>query len=289
MIRSMTAYAGRSTSTPAGQLAWEIRSVNHRYLDVSLRLPDDFRALEPGIRERCKARLARGKVEVGLRFVPDPEAAAGTWSLNRPLAETLLARHGELQSLAGRDAAPDLDALMQWPGLVVEQRPDLADERERALDLLDEAIDALVEAREQEGRAIVEMLEPRLDGILAEVEKVREHLPAVREALEARFRERIERLGDEIEPGRLEQELALQWTKLDVDEELDRLTAHVAEIRRVMALDEPVGRRLDFLMQELNREANTLGSKAVAVETTGVAVELKVLIEQIREQVQNVE
>ena len=133
------------------------------------------------------------------------------------------------------------------------------------------------------------MLTPRLDGILEQVARVREHLPVVREALHARFRERLEALDLEVEPGRMEQEIALQLTRLDVDEELDRLTAHVAEIRRVLELDEPVGRRLDFLMQELNREANTLGSKSVATETTGVAVELKVLIEQMREQIQNVE
>jgi uncharacterized protein (TIGR00255 family) len=133
------------------------------------------------------------------------------------------------------------------------------------------------------------MLEPRLAGILEQADVVRQHLPAVREALETRFRERLDGLGVDIEPGRMEQEIALQLGKLDVDEELDRLEAHVAEVRRVLTLDEPVGRRLDFLMQELNREANTLGSKSVATETTGVSVELKVLIEQMREQVQNVE
>jgi len=289
MIHSMTAYASRSEAATAGQLAWELKSVNQRYLDLSPRLPEEFRVLEPEIRERFKRRFSRGKIEINLRYQPDPAAESATLELNRPLAETLLAQLERLQKLAGSTAEPDLGRLLSWPGMIIEQRPDFDAERARALDLLDRCIEDLGAARAQEGRAIAEMLQPRLDGVLQQVAKVRAHLPAVREALKTRFDERLAGLGQEIEPGRMEQEIALQLTRLDVDEELDRLEAHVTEIRRVLALDEPVGRRLDFLMQELNREANTLGSKSVAVETTGVAVELKVLIEQMREQVQNVE
>jgi len=289
MIHSMTAYASRSEAATAGQLVWELKSVNQRYLDLSTRLPEEFRILEPEIRERFKRRFNRGKIEINLRYQPDPAAESATLELNQPLAETLLAQLERLQKIAGSTAESDLGTLLSWPGMILQQRPDFDAERARALELLDRCIDDLDAARAREGTAIARMLEPRLDGIVEQVARVRKHLPAVREALRTRFNERLAGLGQDIEPGRMEQEIALQLTRLDVDEELDRLEAHVAEIRRVLALEEPVGRRLDFLMQELNREANTLGSKSVAAETTGVAVELKVLIEQMREQIQNVE
>jgi len=289
MLNSMTAYANVGDPGTLGTLIWELKSVNHRYLDVSPRLPEEFRVLEPAVREAFKRRLARGKVDATLRFQPDPAAAGTAVELNRPLAEALLGQVRELGEMAGGGGEPDLVRLLSWPGVVVEQRPDFEAERERALALLERALDALLEARASEGRAIAAMLESRLDGIVEQVGKVRGHLPAVREALARRFEERLANLSLDVDNARLEQEVALQLTKLDVDEELDRLDAHVAEIRRVIVLDEPVGRRLDFLMQELNREANTLGSKSVAVETTGVSVELKVLIEQMREQIQNVE
>ena len=289
MIHSMTAYASRSEAGELGQLTWELRSVNQRYLDVSLRLPEEFRALEPQIRERVKQRFSRGKIEIGLRYVPDPRSEAAGMVLNETLAKTLLEKFHRLQSLSKTSVQPDLVQLLSWPGVVSEQRPDFDRERERALELLSGCIDDLAAARATEGEAIAAMIRSRLDGIEEQVARVREHLPAVREALQARFSERLAQLDQDVDPGRMEQEIALQLTKLDVDEELDRLETHVAEIRRVLDLDEPVGRRLDFLMQELNREANTLGSKSVAAETSGVAVELKVLIEQMREQIQNVE
>lgn len=288
MIRSMTAYARRSGTIPGGQLVWELRSVNQRYLDLALRLPEDFRALEPAVRQRFKDRLGRGKVEVGVRFQRDP-AVEAELGINQALARGLLRAHDELAALAGHGREPDLVRLLAWPGLVAQAETDIEAAREPALALLDGAIDDLIAAREQEGRAIAAMLEQRLAGIETEAARVRERLPAIREAVDARFRERLDALEAPVEPGRIEQEVVVQLQKLDVDEELDRLDAHVAEVRRVMALDEPVGRRLDFLMQELNREANTLGSKAALAELGQAAVELKVLVEQMREQVQNVE
>ncbi len=289
MPNSMTAYASISESGAAGVLSWELRSVNHRYLDVSLRLPEEFRVLEPAVREMFKRTLARGKVDATLRFRPEPGAAAASLELDRTLALALVHRVVELQHLAGSGTDPDVVHLIQWPGLLREQGADFEAERNRATALLEQALDKLGEARSREGSAIAEMLESRLAVLLQQVGRVREHLPAVRETLKTRFQQRVESLDMELEPTRLEQEVALQLTRLDVDEELDRLEAHAAEIRRVIALDEPVGRRLDFLMQELNREANTLGSKSMAAETTGISVELKVLIEQMREQIQNVE
>ena len=289
MIRSMTAYAQATAASANGQLTWELRSVNQRYLDVSPRLPEDFRPLEPELRQRFKERLGRGKVEVSLRFQADPATTSARLEVNHELARALVDAHDEIAEMAGGSAEPDLVHLLNWPGLIVQEHADLEDDRVQALELLDQAIAALVAAREQEGAAIAEMLESRLAAMASQVEVVRERLPEIRTALETRFRERLAAIDAPVEPGRIEQEVVLQLQKLDIDEELDRLEAHVAEIRRVMALEEPVGRRLDFLMQELNREANTLGSKATLADIGQVAVELKVLIEQMREQVQNVE
>ncbi|TVS12449.1 MAG: YicC family protein [Wenzhouxiangella sp.] len=289
MIRSMTAYAQRSAEAGSGQLTWELRSVNQRYLDLSLRLPEDFRILEPDIRQAFKQRVNRGKIEAGLRFHADPALESARLRLNEELADGLGRLIGQLGRHTPGAAQPDMAHLLGWPGLVIQERPDFDSERGAAMDLLDQALAALVEAREQEGRAIAGMIESRLAGIEAQVAEVRKHLPAIRAGLEQRFRDRLAALEHPVDPGRIEQEIVLQLQKLDVDEELDRLAVHVAEIRRVMNLDEPVGRRLDFLMQELNREANTLGSKAAVVETGQAAIELKVLIEQMREQIQNVE
>ncbi|MDZ7790763.1 MAG: YicC/YloC family endoribonuclease [Xanthomonadales bacterium] len=285
----MTAYARRSQALDVGQLTWELRSVNQRFLDLSLRLPEDFRALEPGIRARLQDRLGRGKVEVSLKFQPDSSANAAEMRINLDVARSLLRAHDEIADLAGGSAEPDLVHLLSWPGLIDQVDADLEPAFEPALALLDGAIEDLIAAREQEGGSIARMLEQRLAGIEAQGRMVRERLPAIREALDKRFRERLEALDVAVDPGRVEQEVVMQLHKLDVDEELDRLDTHVAEVRRVMTLDEPVGRRLDFLMQELNREANTLGSKATLAEVGQAAVELKVLVEQMREQVQNVE
>ena len=285
----MTAYARRSGSFPAGQVTWELRSVNQRYLDLTLRLPESLRSLEPAVRQTCKERLARGKLEVVLKFQRDPSAAAADMRINADLALGLLRAHDELIKLAGQAGAPDMLQLLSWPGLLEQGDLDPGEIHDPAMALLDGTVDDLIAAREREGEAIAVMVEQRLGGIDKQIAVVREHLPAIREALDARFREKLAALDVAVEPGRIEQEVVMQLQKLDVDEELDRLEAHVAEIRRVMALDEPVGRRLDFLMQELNREANTLGSKATLAEVGQTAVELKVLIEQMREQVQNVE
>jgi len=288
-MKSMTAYARRWQALDVGQLTWELRSVNQRFLDLSLRLPEGFRALEPDVRSRLKDRLGRGKVEVSLKFQPDPAAAGAEMRINLDVARNLLRAHDEIADLAGGSAEPDLVHLLSWPGLIEQADSDLESTFEPALGMLDAAIEELIAAREQEGNAIAAMLEQRLAGVEAQAGAVRERLPEIRKALDARIRERLDSLDVAVDPGRIEQEVVMQLQKLDVDEELDRLETHVAEIRRVMALDEPVGRRLDFLMQELNREANTLGSKATLAEVGQAAVELKVLVEQMREQVQNVE
>ena len=289
MIKSMTAYAQRSRRTERGQLTWELRSVNQRYLDLNLRLPEEFRVLEPDIRAVFKAALNRGKVEAGLRFQSEPGAEGASLQLDQAVAGRLGGLVRELGRHTGGAAEPDVVHLLQWPGLVIQERPDFDAERAAAMALLEETLEGLIDARGQEGAAIAEMIEQRLAGIERQVEAVQQNLPAIRSSLDQRLRDRLDALEHPVDPGRIEQEVVLQLQKLDVDEELDRIGVHVAEIRRVLRLEEPVGRRLDFLMQELNREANTLGSKAAVVETGQAAVELKVLIEQMREQVQNVE
>lgn len=288
MIRSMTAFARRESRGEWGTLTWELRSLNHRYLEVAVRLPEELRGLEPAVRERMAARLSRGKVECSLRFRRDP-AAAGGLSLNEGLARQVLALTEQVRSLGPNLRPVGVMQVLGWPGVVEQAEVDLAPLNSAALALLDQAVDELVVTREREGEGLSAVIEQRLSTMSELVVQVRGCLPQIRAALRQRLEARLAELDVSADPGRLEQELVLQLQKIDVDEELDRLQTHVAEIGDVLKRDEPVGRRLDFLMQELNRESNTLGSKSAATETTVAAVELKVLIEQMREQVQNVE
>ncbi len=287
-LRSMTAFARQETHGDYGVLALELRSVNHRYLEVSMRLPDDLRVLEGALRERIGAALSRGKVDCALRFTPAP-ASAGQLALNHALAATLAQLSREVDGLV-YDAAPvnSMD-ILRWPGVLQAPAPDLERLHADALALLDRSLGELNEARAREGAKLAELIRQRCDAMTAQLPTVRARLPEV----QARFRERlVERLAEvkaELDGQRLEQEMVVFATRIDVAEELDRLETHIAEVRRVLEQMQPVGRRLDFLMQELNREANTLGSKSADAETTRVAVELKVLIEQMREQVQNIE
>lgn len=286
MIRSMTSFASADSEGAWGALSVELRSVNHRYLELAVRLPEELRGLEPAIRERIGARLSRGKIDFGLRHRRSEGATALT--LDEPVVTRLADVHRDLGArFPGLHT--ELTALLGWPGVLVEQGVDQEGLREAALALVDTALDEFVAAREREGARLAAFLRERLDGITALVAGVRGHLPEVRAALRTRFDARIADLKQPLEPGRIEQEVVLQLQRIDVDEELDRLTAHLAEAHRVLGLREAVGRRLDFLMQEFNREANTLGSKAADPRTTQAAVELKVLIEQMREQVQNLE
>jgi uncharacterized protein (TIGR00255 family) len=287
MLRSMTAFASAEADTGHGSLAIELRSVNHRYLELGLRLPEELRALETAMRERVAAKLARGKVDLGLRWKPTAASAAAI-----AVDEDLVARLADTaQMLAAKFPQLNVDfaSLLGWPGVLRDQGTDQESLRQSALDLLDTALDEMVAARAREGERLGGFMRERLDGIERIVAEVRVHMPEVRAAMRARFDTRLAELKQPLEPGRIEQEVVLQLQRIDVDEELDRLSAHIGEARRVFGLKEAVGRRLDFLMQEFNREANTLGSKSVDQRTTQASVELKVLIEQIREQVQNIE
>lgn len=286
MIRSMTAYACTEENTPQGWLACELRAVNHRFLEAGVRLPDELRMLEPQVRERIGVRLSRGKVDATFRYrAPD---AANDLSLDERTATRLAQLAGEMQSRFPL-LATDFAGLLEWPGLLAKPELDQAGLAHSALGLLDRTLDEFISGREREGAKLAAALRERLDAIEAIVAAVRGTLPEIRAGLRAKLESRLAELRQSADPGRLEQELVLQLSRIDVDEELDRLAAHVAEARRVLALAEPVGRRLDFLMQEFNREANTLASKSADQRTTRSAVDLKVLIEQMREQVQNLE
>lgn len=286
MTRSMTAFARAEGTSELGALVCEVRAVNHRYLDVSLRLPEPLRAFEPELRATIEARLARGKVDLGVRL---QEAQAGNdLELDARVVDRLAALHVELGQRFP-NARVETTELLRFPGVLRQPKVDADALKMAVLAVLDEALSDLIATREREGKRLAGLIAERLDGISRQVATLRGLMPEIRDALRKRLEGRLADLKQPVDPGRLEQELVLQVTRADVDEELDRLDTHVAEARRVLASDEPIGRRLDFLMQEFNREANTLGSKAVDVRSTQAAVELKVLIEQMREQVQNIE
>jgi uncharacterized protein (TIGR00255 family) len=289
MIASMTGFARRETSGPWGSLICELRSVNHRFLEASLRLPDELRSLDPEIRQQFARGLKRGKIDCTFTY-RRADAAARALDLDRDILAQLLGRVREVTSLAG--ALPvSVDALeaLRWPGVIRDTDTGTEDLLAAARALTAATVDDLAATRLREGARLGELIEQRCGGLIVLVAQVRARLPEVRIRIRARLDDRLAELKAQIDQERLEQELAILLQRLDVDEELDRLGAHVEEIRRIIAGSEPAGRRLDFLMQELNREANTLSSKSQDLETTRAAVDMKVLIEQLREQVQNIE
>ncbi|VXB10947.1 conserved hypothetical protein [Pseudomonas sp. 8AS] len=287
MVHSMTAFARVEGAGAHGTLSWELRSVNHRYLEPHLRLPDAFRDLEGAVRETLRQGLSRGKVECTLRFAE--ENTGKPLQVDSQRARQLIAAAEQVAALIQQPAALNPLEVLAWPGVLVADAADPQALNAAALDLFNQALAELKNGRGREGAELAKLLNERLDGINAEVVALRELVPQMlagqRQKIEARFAE----LQAELDPQRLEQELVLLAQKSDVAEELDRLSTHVAEVRRVLKAGGAAGRRLDFLMQELNREANTLGSKAFDPRSTQAAVNLKVLIEQMREQVQNIE
>jgi uncharacterized protein (TIGR00255 family) len=289
MIRSMTGFARRERQGPWGTLTCEIRAVNHRYLELALRLPEDLRSIENDARQALAAALRRGKVDAGV-YLRGAPAQAGTVEINRPLVEQLVRTAGEVAGIAGGALGQvnPLD-LLRWPGVIREVDRDLRPVLVAARDLLSETVADLNESRNREGARLREMLLGRCEALQEGVVLLRARLPDIAARIRARVSERVTQLGAQVDPARLEQELVLLAYKMDFEEELDRLGSHVTETRQVLDAKEPAGRRLDFLMQELNREANTLSSKSQDADTTRAAVDMKVLIEQMREQVQNIE
>jgi uncharacterized protein (TIGR00255 family) len=292
MIRSMTGFARRERQGPWGTLVCELRTVNHRYLEISLRLPDDLRSLDSEVRQAIGAALRRGKVDANLYL----KSAAGTQrsiQLDPELLDELLNKIAEVRtrSEASGNAAANVNPLdlLRWPGIIRDAETDTKPVLTAGLELLREALTELNDTRVREGQRIRELLLNRCTSMRTQVQVVKTRLPEVSQRLRERIVERISQLGVTPDSERLEQELVLYAHKMDVDEELDRLGAHLEEVTSSLNSPEPAGRRLDFLMQELNREANTLSSKSQDSETTRAAVDMKVMIEQMREQVQNVE
>ena len=294
MVHSMTAFAREEISAEWGTAAWELRSVNHRYLDVSLRLPEELRSLDAGVRGRIAARVRRGKVDCSLRVQPAASGGAG-FSLDLDLAKRLLDAKRKVEA-AGRRIpgglplrSPTALDVLRWPGVAEPQGIDRESVGGAALRLLDRALDTLVAARAREGAKLGDMVAGRCEEVESIAARVRAALPDVQERYRARLVARLDEARVDIDPNRLAQELVMFASRTDVAEELDRLDTHVTEVRGALGSGSPIGRRLDFLMQELQREANTLGSKSADPDTSRASVDLKVLIEQMREQVQNIE
>ena len=288
MIHSMTAFARAQQEVDNLVLGWELRSVNHRFLEVQFRMPEPLRTLEQGLRDVVRRHLKRGKLDCTLRA--DSAGASGRPTLNRPLLLQILATLEQVRRDAPEIGAPNAMDILRWPGmLAAEMELDAALLEEPITDLFEAALAELLGHRQREGEALRNTLRERLDAIDALVEEIKAHADSVSGRVQERLRQRIAELGATVQPERLEQELVLLATRGDITEELDRLRIHVEEARTNLRSPGPHGRRLDFLTQELNREANTVGAKAMLAETSQRAVDLKVVIEQIREQVQNLE
>lgn len=284
-VRSMTAFGRAEVNYSTGTAVWEMRSVNHRYLEPHFRLPEAARALEPKLRELLRKNLNRGKVEMTLNLKANSGEVTGL-QINQALVEELV--RAAMQVTPESQPLNPLEVL-KWPGVIAEPETDTAEQARAILDGFQQALAQVVDNREREGAELAGFIEARIKGIGEQVAKVRALLPQILQNQREKLKTRLQELLEEIDKDRIEQEIALLAQKADVDEELDRLDAHITETRRVLKNGGPIGRRLDFLMQEFNREANTLSSKAVVTDTTQAAVELKVLIEQMREQVQNIE
>ncbi|OKY25207.1 YicC/YloC family endoribonuclease [Thalassotalea sp. PP2-459] len=287
MIHSMTAFSRVEVKEPWGNAIWEIRSVNQRFLENYFRLPEQFRSIEPVLRERFRKALARGKVECNLRFNPNP-SAKGKLSLNQELATQLL-EHASWINEQTLNSQVNPVEIMRWPGVMETEEADLDIIQTDILKGFDQALKDFIAARASEGENMKQLIEQRLDGISAEAEKVKAFMPEVIQWQRNRIIDKFTEAKIELESTRVEQELVLLAQKMDVDEEIDRLYSHVKETKNILKKGGAQGRRLDFMMQEFNREANTLGSKSINADITNSAVELKVLIEQMREQIQNIE
>ena len=286
MIHSMTGYARKEFKGDWGSAVWEIRSVNQRYLETYLRLPEQLRGLEPILRERFRKQLERGKVECNLRF--ESQTANAQIHVNETLAEQLIDNALWVIDRAGQGQLNPLDVL-RWPGVIAAEEQDMDELNTILLAGFDEVLAQFVESRQSEGEKLKVLIEQRLEGIQGEITKVRALMPQILDWQRQKLIDRLAEAKLELEPTRVEQEIIMLAQRIDVAEELDRLGMHITETHKILKKGGACGRRLDFMMQEFNRESNTLGSKSINADTTQSAVELKVLIEQMREQIQNIE
>ena len=287
MPRSMTAFARNTTDFPWGSVTCELRSVNHRFLETGFRLPETLRQVEMSLREIARKKLSRGKVDCSIQLAFNSTDA--TVSADLTLAKQYIELAQQLAVQIDNPAAISPLDIMRWPGVLKEQDIESEYLQTAAIETFKLTVSQLLEGRQREGDKLADMIEQRLVGIQEQTTIVRENLPDILAHQRTRLEEKMADMKSQLDESRLEQEMVIIANRTDVDEELDRLDVHIAEIRRVLQSSDSIGRRLDFLMQELNREANTLGSKSIAGVTTQASVELKVLIEQMREQIQNLE
>lgn len=287
MTHSMTAFARHSISTDWGNAHWEIRSVNQRYLETNFRIPENLRSLEFPLRDMLRKRLQRGKLDISLR-VEYSSGSDNQLTLNTALAEQVLTAHKQLQSLA-EPQAPDLNQILRWPGVAQTAQLDTSNQEKQLSQAFDQTISSLISMRQSEGEALKTIIDQKLTELSENVHTARAQMPAIIQWQQERIQTRFAEAKVELEPERLAQEMVMLAQKVDVAEELDRLDTHIQEVGKLLAKGGTIGRRLDFLMQEMNREANTLGSKSIHSDITTASVNMKVLIEQMREQVQNIE
>ena len=288
MIRSMTAFARKDARGDWGTLTCEIRTVNHRYLEPSFRLPEAFRELENKFREELRKGLKRGKVDISMRL-QSAENATQSFEISDEMAKAVNNAANHINRMLDNPAHISALDILRWPGVLSVPEQDYSAAREAAAELFADTVAELVTVREREGERLRPLFEDRLGTMAKLVADVRARMPELLEVQERNLRERFEKASVELDPDRVAQEMVMLAQKSDVAEELDRLDAHIGEVSDTLKQDDAIGRRLDFLMQELNREANTLSSKSIDADVTRAAVDLKVLIEQMREQVQNIE
>ena len=282
----MTAYAQASIQTELGELSCELRSVNHRYLDIAPRMPEELRIHESLLREKITSLLGRGRVDCFIRLKENE------FSTLEPNKETALQLHTLLEEMQAR--IPSMQAIraidvLRWPGVLQSKKTDLKAMKTALMNVVEQALKELIIAREKEGSKMTELILQRLTEMTAILDSVIGFLPEITQQYRDRLERKLAEVKEQLDPSRIEQEMVLFLQKTDVAEELDRLKVHIVEVESVLEKPEPAGRRLDFLMQELNREVNTLGSKSQDQRLTKASVDLKVLIEQMREQVQNIE
>ena len=288
MIRSMTAFARQDTQEDWGTLTCEIRTVNHRYLEPSFRLPEALRELENSFREQLRKQLRRGKVDVAIRLQANESATQG-FEIDEDVASAVNEAANHINRMLDNPAHISALDILRWPGVLASSEQDFGPARKAAGELFERTVSELVAVREREGERLRPLFEDRLAIMGERVTEVRERMPELIRAQEEHLKNRFEQAKVELDPDRVAQEMVMLAQKSDVAEELDRLEAHITEVSDTLQSDDAIGRRLDFLMQELNREANTLSSKSIDARVTRAAVDLKVLIEQMREQVQNLE
>jgi uncharacterized protein (TIGR00255 family) len=288
-MQSMTAFASHEVENSLGRLTCEIRSVNQRFLDLTIKCPDFLRAAETQFRKSFNQKLSRGKVSVFIRFFPNESVSLTNLSVNKALLTQLISSAESISNDYKLNNNMGTAQFMNWSDVIVQQPADTSELNTAAIKLVNESIDILIESRIREGAAMHAVLADKAKTIQTLNAEIRDFAPRINENLSQKLKDKLNDLQIDVNPERFEQELAIQLQKVDITEELDRLDAHVIELNRVLTLKEPVGRRLDFLIQELNRESNTIGSKSASITTSNASIDLKVAIEQMREQIQNIE